>query len=60
MSDIVFEKKEKSGANSTGHYQFGSNCCIGCKANRSINAGGMWCDGCKNYQNNKSNYEYKN
>ena len=60
MSDAVFEKQETAGVNSTGHYQFSSNCCIGCKVDRPINAEGMWCEGCKNYQNNKPEYERTN
>ena len=47
---IHFEKQEKSGFNSNLHYQFGSNCCIGCKADRPLNEKGLWCEGCKNYQ----------
>lgn len=47
---IAFEKQEKAGFNSKGHYQFGSNCCIGCKADRPINVKGQWCEICINYQ----------
>lgn len=47
---IVFEKQEESGFNSKDHYQFGSNCCIGCKRDRSLKEEGLWCQVCKNYQ----------
>lgn len=46
----TFEKQRDAGGNSHGHYQFGSNCCIGCKVSRPLNAEGMWCEGCKNYK----------
>lgn len=47
---IKFDKKQKvSGINKYGHYQFGANCCIGCKIDRPINAKGEWCDICLNY-----------
>ena len=49
-----FEKQEKSGVNSFGHYQFGSNCCIGCKIDRPLSAKGNWCEGCINYQYSKT------
>lgn len=48
---IEFEKQQKAGFNSKGNYQFGSNCCIGCKVDRPLDAIGEWCEGCKNYQN---------
>ncbi len=44
-----FEQQEKSGFNSKGHYQFGSNCCIGCKRDRPLKEKGEWCEECKNY-----------
>lgn len=52
QTDIKFEKKENCGVNKYGHYQFGSNCCIGCKADRPIRSHGNWCDICINYNNN--------
>lgn len=48
---MKFDTQEKSGVNKFGHYQFGTNCCIACKVDRPLNAKGMWCDGCINYQN---------
>lgn len=46
---LEFEKQEKAGFNSKGQYQFGSNSCIGCKADRPLKEKGMWCEICKNY-----------
>ena len=45
-------KQQKAGVNKHGHYQFGSNACIGCKVDRPLNEPGLWCEGCKNYQKN--------
>lgn len=50
MEEKPFEKQEKAGFNSQGYYQFGSNCCIGCKADRPLNEKGDWCEICKNYK----------
>lgn len=47
-----FEEKEKSGFNSFGHYQFGSNCCQYCKRDRPLKEKGNACEQCKNYPNN--------
>lgn len=38
--EIVFEEQEKAGNNSKGYYQFGSNCCIGCKVDRPLSEKG--------------------
>jgi hypothetical protein len=51
MTVLNFERQDKAGINNQGHYQLGSNCCIGCKADRPLNQEGMWCEGCKNFQN---------
>jgi hypothetical protein len=51
--EITFEKQEESGVNNKGHYQFGSNCCIGCKRDRPLKEKGLWCEICKNYQEKK-------
>ena len=50
LDNIIFEKQEKADYNSHGHYQFGSNSCVGCKVDRPLTAKGMWCDGCMNYK----------
>lgn len=51
MNKIKFEEQEKSGFNSFGFYQFGSNYCIGCKKDRPLKEEGEWCDWCKNTNN---------
>lgn len=49
--EIKFDKEqEKAKENKYGHYQFGSNCCIGCKADRPLKEKRYWCEICKNYQ----------
>ena len=51
IEDIKFDKQqEKSGINKYNQYQFGSNCCIGCKRDRTLKEKGIWCEICKNYQ----------
>ena len=45
--ETKFEKQEKAGYNSKGYYQFGSNCCIGCKVDRPLTEKGEWCETCK-------------
>lgn len=52
MKKITFvNNQQESGFNKYGHYQFGSNCCIGCKRDRPLNEKGEWCEVCKNYSN---------
>ena len=50
MKENNFEQQEKSGKNSKGYYQFGSNCCISCKKDRPLNEKGEWCETCINYK----------
>lgn len=48
---IKFDRlQEKSGVNKYGYYQFGANCCIGCKRDRPLKEEGQWCEICMNYQ----------
>lgn len=54
---IKFEKQEKSGHNSFGHYQFGSNCCAMCKKDRPLKEPGIYCEVCKNYQSTNKKYD---
>lgn len=54
VDDVRFDAdQENSGVNRYGHYQFGSNCCIGCKRDRPLKEPGEWCEVCKNYQSNQ-------
>lgn len=49
-----FESQAKSGFNSYGYYQFGSNCCVYCKRDRPIKEESIVCDICKEYQKIKN------
>lgn len=54
---VTFETQEKAGFNSQGHYQFGSNSCIGCKADRPLKEEGMYCGVCTNPSNFREKLE---